>query len=309
MDIERITKILNSGFKASLAVTGGGSGAVHALLSTPGASHFVADVRIPYSPQALAGFLGETVEHSCSLDTAAKLAAAGMRFDLSVGCTAALQTDRKRRGDDRAFICIKTEEFEKLYALYFSEAPRAEQEKLLSDWLIVLIEQAVGAEQNLILPGSFNPVHKGHLGMLKAAEEITGLRGVFELSAANVDKPDVTEDEILRRVSAIRDIPVALTRAPRFTQKAQLFPNTTFVMGHDTAERLIGYADGSEWELFQTLETKFLVAGRQLRCGTEKFQCLETLDLPVGFEDLFEAIPEDIFREDISSTELRGGTV
>jgi len=163
--------------------------------------------------------------------------------------------------------------------------------------------------------------------MLEAAEKITGLRGVFELSCTNVDKPELSEEEILRRASAICDIPVALTFAPRFTQKAELFPNTTFVLGHDTAERLVDYADGSEWEKFQTLETSFLVAGRVFQPlgknkgggsasfqplekkkggGSASFQCLENLNLPEGFESLFNAIPESTFREDISSTGLRG---
>jgi nicotinic acid mononucleotide adenylyltransferase/nicotinamide mononucleotide (NMN) deamidase PncC len=292
---------------------------LHALLSTPGASRFIADVRIPYSPEALADFLGEPPEQSVSPEAALKLARTAFKFQVSgfkflaVACTAALATDRKRRGDDRAFICIKTKTAEKLYVLFLSEASRAEQETLLSGWLIALIAQAVGAERGLMLPGAFNPVHKGHIGMLKAAEEITGLHGVFELSVANVDKPDILEEEMLRRASAIRDIPVALTRAPRFTNKAGLFPKTTFVLGHDTAERLISYAQPGEWELFQTLETKFLVAGRIFQClenvdavSSPRFQCLENLELPKDFESLFEAIPEEIFREDISSTELRG---
>jgi hypothetical protein len=84
MNIDRIEKILNSGVKASLVLAGGGSGAVHALLSTPGASRFIADVRIPYSPEALEDFLGEKVEHSCSPETARALAEAGQASCLSL---------------------------------------------------------------------------------------------------------------------------------------------------------------------------------------------------------------------------------
>ncbi len=329
MSVERIERIFDSGFRAVLVTAGGGSGALHALLSTPGASRFVADARVPYSPEALADFLGEAPGQSVSPATARALAEKaffqcleildGKVPGIGISCTAALATDRERRGDDRAFICIKTEASEKLYALYFSKATRAEQEALLSGWLLTLIAQAVGAERGLMLPGSFNPAHKGHFGMLQAAEQLTGLRGIFELSAANVDKPDIPEEEILRRAAQLRDSPVALTRAARFTQKATLFPGTTFVLGHDTAVRLIDYAEGGEWDLFQTLETSFLVAGRifqpleneavlETRSAASRrsrFQGLETLELPSGFESLFESIPESVFREDISSTELR----
>jgi nicotinamide mononucleotide (NMN) deamidase PncC len=325
LSAERIKRIFDSGFRAALVVTGGGSGALHALLSTPGASSFVADARIPYSPEALEDFLHEPVDQSCSPETAVKMARAACKFpNIGISCTAALRTDRERRGADRAFICIKTAEVEKLYAIYFSKASRSEQEVLLSDWLIVLIAHAVGAERNLILPGSFNPLHQGHCNLLRVAENLTGLRGVFELSAANVDKPDIPEDELLRRAAQIRDIPVALTRAPRFTQKAELFPNTTFVLGYDTAARLVDPAYSkdwkNQWKRFQTLETKFLVAGRlsqplekevalaprSAEPRRSRFQCLENLELPDGFEVFFEPIPESMFREDVSSTDLRG---
>jgi nicotinic acid mononucleotide adenylyltransferase/nicotinamide mononucleotide (NMN) deamidase PncC len=316
---------LNSGFRAALVTAGGGSGALHALLATPGASRFVTEAHVPYSPEALERFLGEKPEHSVSPAIAIKLAEAAFKFQssnlefLSIGCTAALQTDRGRRGSDRAFICVKTAGTEKLYALHLSKTSRAEQENLLSEWILILIAQTVGAERGLMLPGSFNPVHQGHLNLLKAAEKITGLSGVFELSCANVDKPALEEADCLRRAAAIRDIPVALTQAPRFMQKAELFPETTFVLGYDTAERLVRYADPDEWTIFRRLETSFLVAGRQLQCGAECFQnpknadalpssrflSLENLELPAGFESLFESIPESEFREDISSTALR----
>jgi nicotinic acid mononucleotide adenylyltransferase len=295
-----------------LVTAGGGSGALNALLTTPGASRFVVEANIPYSPEALERFLGEKSEHSVSPAIASKLAVRAFeqsppaegcpKGGVGISCTAALMTDRQRRGEDRAFICIKTVEAEKLYALYFSKTSRAEQEALLSDWLLVLIAQAVGAERGLMLPGSFNPVHQGHLNLLKVAEEQTGLRGVFELSCANVDKPAIEEADALRRASAIKDTPVALTHVPRFIQKALLFQQTAFVVGFDTAVRFIRDYTSDEWKKFQALGNYFLVAGRQ-QGGA--FQTLENLNLPAGFEGLFAPIPEAKFREDISSTILR----
>jgi len=331
MNDNRIKRILDCGYKAVLVATGGGSSALNELLITPGASRFVADAQIPYSPDALFTYLGEEVGESCSPATARKLADAAFeqssKYSISnieyhpagIACTAALSTDRERRGADRAFICIKTKKANQLYALHFSKASRQEQEALLRDGLLVLIAQALGAERGLMLPGSFNPVHQGHCNLLKAVEEMTGLRGVFELSCANVDKSEQPADECLKRVSRIKDIPVALTNAPRFVQKAELFPKTTFVLGYDTAARLIDYATDDEWVTFQSLETMFFIAGRifqglesidavsslRTAAGGINFQGLENLELPKGFEKLFEKIPELKFREDISSTSLR----
>ena len=326
MSTARIERILNSGCRAVLVTTGGGSSALNALLTTPGASRFVIEAHVPYSPEALERFLGEIPAQSVSPETVRKLAGkafgsatgiveSALRADLrsesarynnskciGIACSAALQTDRERRGEDRAFICIKTAESEKVYALFLSKASREEQEKLLSDWLLVLIAQATGAERGLMLPGSFNPVHQGHRNLLKTAEELTGLRGVFELSCANVDKPAIEEGSCLHRAAAIKDIPVALTHTPRFIQKAELFPQTAFVVGFDTAIRFIKDYSPEDWKKFQTLGTRFLVAGRRHQ-GV--FQTLENLDLPDGFETLFEAVPESKFREDISSSELR----
>ena len=308
MNPERIERILNSGCRAVLVTTGGGSSALNALLTTPGASRFVIEAHVPYSPEALERFLGEIPAQSVSAEVARALAAVAFKSQvsdlkfLSVACTAALQTDRERRGEDRAFICIKTAAAEKVFALYLSKTSREEQEKLLSDWLLTLIAQATGAERGLMLPGSFNPIHHGHRNLLNVAEEMTGLRGVFELSCANVDKPAIEEADALRRAALIKDVPVALTHTPRFIQKAALFPKTTFAVGFDTAIRFIKDYSSEEWKKFQTLETRFLVAGRQYGGF---FQTLENIDLPKGFESLFEDVPESKFREDTSSTALR----
>ena len=48
--------------------------------------------------------------------------------------------------------------------------------------------------------------------------------------------------------------------------------------------------------------TRFLVAGREDE-GT--FKTLRDVQVPQGFEPLFSDLPEDQFREDVSSTQLK----
>lgn len=160
-------------------------------------------------------------------------------------------------------------------------------------------------EPPLLYPGSFNPLHQGHEGLLLAAEQIAERKGAFELSIRNVDKPALVFEEVERRLSAISR-PVVLTSAPTFIEKAELFPGAWFAMGYDTAIRLIDpkyHPDvPAMLRRFQALGTKFIVAGR-LHNGV--FQSLENIDIPKEFAELFIPIPETLFREDISSTELR----
>jgi hypothetical protein len=49
---------------------------------------------------------------------------------------------------------------------------------------------------------------------------------------------------------------------------------------------------------------RFLVAGRK---SGDAFQTLADVHVPPEFSDLFRAIPEESFRVDVSSTELRRG--
>src|SRR5215218_2679474 len=68
-----------------------------------------------------------------------------------------------------------------------------------------------------VLPGSFNPLHHGHTGLAAVAAARLGVPVAFELSVANVDKPDLDAVEVERRVAQFRDAgPVWVTRAPTF---------------------------------------------------------------------------------------------
>lgn len=175
----------------------------------------------------------------------------------------------------------------------------------------ILVGQEALSAPPLFMPGSFNPLHKGHEGLLLAAEQTSQRDGLFELSVSNVDKPPLGLVDVERRLLQMHGVySVVLTSAPTFLEKAALFPGAWFAMGFDTATRLLShrYHDDIPAMLrtFQDLNTRFVVAGRL--CN-RVFLSLENIEIPAGFSDLFIPIPENLFREDISSTELRRGDV
>src|SRR5437870_5800782 len=53
----------------------------------------------------------------------------------------------------------------------------------------------------VLLPGSFNPLHAGHSQLAAAAQKLLACEVHFELSIANVDKPELNLDEIRRRIT------------------------------------------------------------------------------------------------------------
>ncbi|HEX4148793.1 MAG TPA: hypothetical protein VHY20_07390, partial [Pirellulales bacterium] len=57
-----------------VVVTGGGSGAIAALLQVPGASRTVLEAAVPYAPQALASWLKAAPEQACASRTARAMA-------------------------------------------------------------------------------------------------------------------------------------------------------------------------------------------------------------------------------------------
>lgn len=74
--LNQITKIHQSGYKAVLAITGGGTGAINSLLEHGGGSAFLLEAIVPYGQESLAGFIGHVPEKYVSDLTARQLAMA-----------------------------------------------------------------------------------------------------------------------------------------------------------------------------------------------------------------------------------------
>lgn len=168
-------------------------------------------------------------------------------------------------------------------------------------------------ENVAVFPGSYNPLHDGHRRLADVARQRLGKDVCFEMTLKNADKDQISWAEAKQRADQFRNLGTVLfTQMPLFSQKANIFPNSVFVIGADTVARLIQprfYDDDPEkmhqsFKKIQQSGCRFLVAGRE---SGDQFITLSDIEIPPAYQCLFEEIPESEFRMDISSTAIREG--
>jgi hypothetical protein len=242
-----------------------------------------------------------------------------------------------------------------------SPSPSSESESVFEQFS--LLEDVALPPGVFVYPGSYNPLHAGHVSLAAAAmrlrstatatsaeEEEAGDTAtsagagagagvgteaplVFEISALNADKPPLTKEEILRRVSqfakgspmdtalreaGITNVAVCITSRPFFEGKAALFPECQFIMGADTLSRLFlpkYYNDSrdnmvaSVSNIIQGHKCSFIIGGRKDSSEASGFcdlhSVLATVQLPDCVRRNLFGLTDEQFRFDISSTEIR----
>lgn len=168
-------------------------------------------------------------------------------------------------------------------------------------------------ENVVVFPGSYNPLHDGHRRLAAVARQRLSKDVCFEITLKNADKDQISWAEARQRADQFKHFGTVLfTQVALFSQKANIFPNSAFVIGTDTVARLIQprfYDDDVEkmhqsFKEIQQSGCRFLVAGRE---SDGQFITLSDIEIPPAYQCLFEEIPESEFRMDISSTAIREG--
>lgn len=354
----------------------GGTQALAWLHAVGGSSRTVLEATDRYSAASLATLLGQPPAKAVTGEVAVTMAAAARRRArelaapgtpvVGAACTAALASDRPRRGAHHAALAVadalgttvcevelakgartrwQEEAVVSLLLLAelaaacgvavpepappaapgdaiqrdFRPAPRfAAVGSGAADWLLLdaagcVVQQGSGWDRVALLSGSYHPLHGGHLALAEAAAALLQRRVVFELTLVNADKAAIGLAEARRRAAQFTGrAPLLLSRVPLFAAKAALFPGTVFVVGVDTAARLVDrrfYGD-SDATMRRALADvarhgcSFLVAGRLVE---ERYRTLTdiALPLPPTLRALFRELSEESFRCDISSSEIR----
>lgn len=162
--VEAVEALHASEHRIVLAVRGGGVAAVTDLLGVAGASRTVLEVSVPYAEAALSELVGGVPAQAVSVDTARAMATACLErardlvrregIDVpvaGVACTAAIASDRPKRGDHRAHIAVASVAGVATYSLTLDKGARdrAGEDRVVADVILRAVATWAGVEAPL----------------------------------------------------------------------------------------------------------------------------------------------------------------
>jgi hypothetical protein len=165
-------------------------------------------------------------------------------------------------------------------------------------------------QKQFILPGSFRPATPAHFEMADYVDEnyrdekLNPFKTFFELSIRNAAKPPLDYISLEERLKTTGNRQVWITNAPTFKDKARIFPLAKFVVGFDTAARIIDpkYADINEViQAFTDNEVTFAVFGR----STNGAYNYELGEFPAWFKRISFQVTYVLANAAVSSTAIR----
>ncbi|OAI47992.1 hypothetical protein AYO44_08020, partial [Planctomycetaceae bacterium SCGC AG-212-F19] len=149
--------------KYVLAVTGSGTRAVADLFSIPGGSRSILEALVPYHANSLTDYLGFRPEQYCCEATAAAMAEQAYQRAAwlaprepvaGFACTAALVTDRPKRGDHHCFLAARTAGQLTLCSLTLTKGARDREgeEAVVTTMLLNLLAETCQLADRLPVP-------------------------------------------------------------------------------------------------------------------------------------------------------------
>ncbi len=155
--LELIARIHGTDTRCVLVVTGGGVASLSWLLGVPGASRTVLEGTVPYATTALTELIGYEPAQAVSAATAEAMARAAMaragKLDpdggvplVGVAATAALVSDRPKRGEHRAQVAVADKHGVRSWSLVLDKGRRGRtaEDALVSHLVVAALADACG---------------------------------------------------------------------------------------------------------------------------------------------------------------------
>lgn len=197
-------------------------------------------------------------------------------------------------------------------------------------------------ENTLVFPGTFNPIHNGHIELVKVALiklgwDITKPNPliVFDIGCNNADKGFKSIDEIKKIIdqnviilkdSGITNFAFSVSSVSLYSDKSYIYKNCYILQGSDTFERVLNtkYYEHSEYKLIFSLTEifmngcKLIIGGRlsspsdsTILISDKKFITASSIinekgkNIPAKILDTYIELSEEDFRVDLSSSEIK----